>query len=56
MDRIAYRVRCLCKTFSLNEQDAEDASQEMLTAARGRVATVQSRQVGGSHLCLPCLT
>ena len=32
MDRIAYRVRCLCKAFSLNEQDAEDASQEMLTA------------------------
>jgi DNA-directed RNA polymerase specialized sigma24 family protein len=31
MDRIAYRVRCLCKAFSLNEQDAEDASQEMLT-------------------------
>ncbi len=32
MDRIAYRVRRLCKAFSLNEQDAEDASQEMLTA------------------------
>jgi DNA-directed RNA polymerase specialized sigma24 family protein len=31
MDRIAYRVGCLCKAFSLNEQDAEDASQEMLT-------------------------
>jgi len=32
MDRVAYRVGCLCKAFSLNEQDAEDASQEMLTA------------------------
>ncbi len=32
MDRIAYRVERLCKAFGLNEQDAEDASQEMLTA------------------------
>ena len=32
MDRIAYRVGRLCKAFDLNEQDAEDASQEMLTA------------------------
>jgi len=32
MDRIAYRVARLRKTEGLNQQDAEDASQEMLTA------------------------
>lgn len=32
MDRIAYRVERLRKAFGFNEQDAEDASQEMLTA------------------------